>query len=158
MVRARPLALLAAGLVGFVLVLLALRWALSQAVTVPAPAIVPVLVGGFAVVVVVLGWRVRQFVRGKVSMDPIAASRVAALAVSAAFVGAIMAGVGIAQVVAVAGLTDAPAARGDAVVGAITAVTAVVLVVAGLLAQSWCELPDDGDEPDDEDPPANRAG
>lgn len=146
MVRARPSWLVATGLVGFVAALLLLRWAQTRGTLVPAPAVVPVLVGGFALVVLVLGWRVRQYVRGKTSMDAIAAARVAALAVSAAFVGALMVGIGVAQVVAVSGLTDAPAARTDAVVGAITAVLSAGLLVAGLLVQAWCRIREDDDE------------
>lgn len=143
MVKVRPLGLFVTALVGFVVVLLLLRWAQTQGIVVPAPAIVPVLVAGFAVVVLVLGWRVRQFVRQKASMDPIAASRVAALAVTAGYTGALMAGLGLAQVAAVAGFADAPAARSDALIGGATAACAVALAVIGLLVQRWCEVPDD---------------
>lgn len=146
MVRARPSWLVATGLVGFVVTLLVLRWAQTRGTLVPAQAVVPVLVGGFAVVVLVLGWRVRQYVRGKSSMDAIAAARVAALAVSAAFVGALMVGVGVAEVVAVVGLADAPAARTDALVGGVTALLAVGLLVAGLVVQAWCRIREDDDE------------
>lgn len=147
MVKVRPLGLFVTALVGFVVVLLALRWAQTQGIVIPAPGIVPVLILGFALVLLVLGWRVRQFVRGRASMDAIAASRVAALAVTAGYVGALLAGLGLAQVVAVAGFGQAPAARSDAVIGSLTAAASLALLACGLLVQAWCEIPDDDDDP-----------
>lgn len=153
--RARTLPLIVTGISTFVVVLLVLRWAQTRGTVIPASVMVPVLVGAFALVLLVLGWRVRQYVRGKTSMDPIAASRVAALAVSAAFVGSGMIGVGTAQVISVAGLASAPAARSDAILGITTAVLAIALLVAALVVQRWCTLPEDNDE---ERPPPGSTG
>lgn len=146
MIRARPLVLVAGAVVGFVIVLLGLAGARRLDLAVPAPTIVPALIAAFAVVLVVLGWRVRQFIRGRTSMDPIAASRVAALAVSGAFVGAVMIGVGLAQWVAALENSGAPLAQRDQVVGLVTAGLAAVLVVVGLVVQHWCEIPEDPDD------------
>mgnify|MGYP003419203050 CR=1 FL=1 len=141
----RPLTLVALATIAFALTLLTLRWAFSRGdVIVPAPIII-VLLAAFAVIVVALGWRVRSFVAGKVSMDAVAASRVAALAQSAAYVGALGIGLGLGQVAAVADRIDAPAARSDALVGGATGVAALALIVAALVAQNWCRVPKDDD-------------
>lgn len=145
MIKARALPLVGTAVSAFVVLLLALRWLQSGGIVLPPPAIIPVLVGAFVVVLLVLGWRVRSFVAGKSSMDAIAASRVAALAVSGAFVGAAMVGAGLAQVVALLDQLGAAAARSDVVVGAVTAALAVGLVVVALLVQRWCEVTDDDD-------------
>lgn len=151
MVKARPGGLIAAFLIGFAVVFVGLQFAQNQAVNIPAPAIIPVLLVGFAAVVGWLGWRVRQFIRGKTSMEPIAAARVAALAVTAAYVGALTTGVGLAEVLAVVDRIDAPAARGDATVGASTIIASAVLIATALLIQRWCEIPDDpGDQPEED--------
>lgn len=150
MIKARPLPLLVTGGVVFVVLLLVLRALQRSGVFVPPPAILPVLVGAFGVVLFVLGWRVRGYVAGQGSMDPIAASRVAALAVSGAFVGAAMTGAGLAQLGAVIDRLGAVAARSDALVGVVTAVLAVALVVVALVVQRWCEVHED-------DPPSAPA-
>lgn len=141
----RPLTLVAIATIGFTLALLALRWAQTRGHIVPPAPIVIVLLAAFAVIVLALGWRVRRFVAGKVSMDAVAASRVAALAQSAAYVGALAVGLGLGQVAAVLDRLDAPAARSDALVGGATGFAALILLVAGLLAQEWCRVPKDDD-------------
>ena len=145
MIKARPLPMLATAASVFVVLLLVLRVLQGNGVVVPPPPILPVLVGAFAVVLLVLGWRMRGYVAGKSSMDPIAASRVAALAVSGAFVGAAMTGAGLAQVVALLDQLGAAAARADVVVGSVTALLAAGLAVIALVVQRWCEVPDDDD-------------
>ncbi|TNU76717.1 DUF3180 family protein [Miniimonas arenae] len=147
MVRARPVGLIVAALIGFTVVFLVLQWASSRGTSVPAPLVVPILLLVGAVVVLALGWRVRQLVRGRGTMDAIAAARVAALAVTAALVGAAMVGAGAAQIAAVAAVADAPAARRDVLVGSATLVAALLCVAAGLLVQHWCRVPDDPDDP-----------
>lgn len=147
MVRARPFALVVTGLVGFVAVFLGLRLLNSRGGLFPAPVILPVLVAGFAVVLAVLGWRVRLYVRRKADMEPVAAARVAALAVSAAYVGALMVGVGIAEVLAVLGYRGSPLAHRDYIVGGTTALVSAVLLAVALLVQHWCRVGEGDDDP-----------
>ncbi|PWD50604.1 hypothetical protein C8046_08020 [Serinibacter arcticus] len=147
MERTRASHLLAIAVVGFVVTLLALRWLERAGRTVPPPSILIVLLAAFAAIVLALGWRVRRFVAGKVSMDAVAASRVAALAMSASYVGALAVGAGLGQTAAVLDRLGAPAARADALVGGGTAAAALACVVAGLVAQHWCRVPEDDDTP-----------
>lgn len=65
MIKARPLPMLATAVSVFVVLLLVLRVLQGNGVVVPPPAILPVLVGAFLVVLLVLGWRVRGYVAGK---------------------------------------------------------------------------------------------
>lgn len=151
MERTRPGTLAAVATVALVATVLVLRWLQGEGVIVARVPIVIVLLSAFAVIVAVLGWRVRRFVAGIVSMEPVAAARVAALAMTAAYVGAIGVGVGLGQVGAVIDQVGAPAARADALVGGGTAVAGLVCVIAGLLAQLWCRVPDDDDRDRDRD-------
>ena len=103
-----------------------------------------------AAVVVVLGWEVRRSVRGERTprINPLAAARIAVLAKAAVYGGAVLTGWYTALGLSV--LDDATGVRRERLLAAAAAaVASAVLVGAGLLAQRWCRLP-----PDDEDPDA----
>jgi hypothetical protein len=102
-----------------------------------------------AAVVLVLGWEVRRSVRGerKPPMNPLAAARVAVLSKAAVYAGAVLTGWYAALGLSV--LDDATGLRRERLLAsAAAAVASAVLVVAGLLAQRWCRLPPDDEDPD----------
>jgi len=102
-----------------------------------------------AAVVVVLGWEVRRSVRGerKPPMNPLAAARVAVLSKAAVYGGAVLTGWYAALGLSL--LDDATGVRRERLLtSAAAAVASAVLVGAGLLAQRWCRLPPDDDNPD----------
>jgi Protein of unknown function (DUF3180) len=104
-------------------------------------------IAAVAAVVAVLGWEVRRSVRGQRStpLDPLFAARVVVLAKAAVFGGAVLAGWYAAQGLVV--LSNVSGLRRERlVVAGVTALAAIVLTVAGFLAQRWCRLPED-DEP-----------
>ena len=113
----------------------------------PLPWFAAIAIAAVAAVVLVLGWEVRRSVRGQrnLPLDPLFAARVVVLAKAAIYGGGVLAGWYAAQALIlfsnVSGLR-----RERLVVAGVTALAAVVLTVAGLIAQRWCRLPDD-DEP-----------
>lgn len=118
-----------------------------------APLVVPPLVAAItavvvAVVVVAAAWPIRRSVRGSgTRVDPFHATRVVAFAKASALVGALFSGAMLGILVFL--LTRAvvlPALLVPAVAGL---VGSVLLLVGGLVAESFCLLP-----PDDEDPAA----
>ena len=148
MTRIRVVTLL--GLAGLGLVL---GWSLeaflvSRSLPVAVPpyvaAITAVVIGG---VVVAVAWPIRAAVRGRgPRVDPFHALRVLSLAKACALVGALLAGA-LAGVLAflltrsvVALALVAPAAAGLA--------GAVLLVAAGLVAESFCVIPPTDDDDD----------
>lgn len=120
-----------------------------------APAGILILAG----VVLLAGLEVRRWVTGRRErrLDPLVAARVAVLAKAAAYTGGMLIGWYLAQAVVV--LPDLVGDRRTRfVMSLISALTAVALAVAGLLAQRWCKRPDDEEglrkesqEEDDED-------
>ena len=114
----------------------------------PWPAALgPVVVG---VVVLVLARDVRRGVRGEKPagrrVDPLTAARVAVLAKASAYAGGVLTGWYAAQGVAL--LTQLTSGRRDRlIVAAVTGLACVFLAVAGLVAQRWCRLPPDDDQP-----------
>jgi hypothetical protein len=101
-----------------------------------------------AAVVVVLGWEVRRSVRGERTppMNPLAAARVAVLSKAGVYGGALLTGWYTALGLSV--LDDATGVRRERLLAsAAAAVASAVLVGAGLLAQRWCRLPPDDDNP-----------
>ncbi|PFG20610.1 DUF3180 family protein [Serinibacter salmoneus] len=138
---ARALPALALGSGSFALSLLVLMLLDTRGVTIPAPRILIVLLLGFALVLLWLGNRVRGFVRGRRSMEPIAAARVAALAVTAYYVSAVFIGHGAAWLASLMGSLGAPAARADAWVAVAMVVVSVLLFAVALLVLHWCRTP-----------------
>lgn len=133
-------ALLTAALAWFALDL----WTRQGGRLLPLPWFAAVAIAIVAAVVLVLGWEVRRSVRGQRStpLDPLFAARVVVLAKAAVFGGAVLAGWYAAQALVV--LSNVSGLRRDRlVVAGVTALAAVLLAVAGFIAQRWCRLPDD---------------
>ncbi|MCV2394994.1 DUF3180 domain-containing protein [Actinotalea sp. M2MS4P-6] len=111
------------------------------------PVLSTVVTLGIAAVVLAMGWNVRQFVKGKrPGTDPIVAARTVALATAAAYTGTLLTGWYAGHVLLVVG-DLAIAARRDVAIGAgVALLGAVVLTVAGLVAEHWCEVPPEDDD------------
>lgn len=125
-------------------------WSRQGGRTPPLSYVAAAAIAVVAAVVAVLGWEVRRSVRGerRPRMNPLAAARIAVLAKAAVYGGAVLTGWYAALGLSV--LDDASGVRRDRLLtAAAAAVASAVLVGAGLLAQRWCRLP-----PDDEDPDA----
>ncbi len=152
--RLRTLLLLAVGTaaVGWlVLRVLARRGHDVPAVPWPMVAVLVLL----ALVVFVMGWQVRQYLRGNnPALDPVRAARTAVLAKAACYAGALLTGWYAAQVLLVIDMLQIEAQRARAGAAALAALGAVVLVVAGLLAEWFCRIP----PPDDDSSEAARRG
>lgn len=105
-----------------------------------------------AAVVLALGWSVRQYLRGKrPALDPLRAARTAVLAKASCYTGALLAGWYLAQVLEVLGDLHIEAQRERAASAGLAVLGAVVLAVAGLLAESFCRIP----PPEDPEEPAS---
>lgn len=108
-----------------------------------------------AVIVVVLALPVRRATRSartaegsrqpaKRRVDPFYATRVVLIAKASAVAGAILAGAGVGVLVE---LLTRPVSSGATIWGAVAMLVAAVLVlVAGLVAESWCTVPPEDDE------------
>lgn len=119
------------------------------------PAITPPLtldlvLGTIGVVLVVLAVPVRRAVKATDGrrVDPFYALRVVVLAKSCALTGAVLAGVGIGFAVYL--LTRTVPALGSVGYSIGMAAGAVILLVAGLIAEEMCRIPPSDEEPDDE--------
>ncbi len=111
------------------------------------PVLSTVVTLGIAGLVLVMGWNVRQFVQGKrPGTDPIVAARTVALATAAAYTGALLTGWYAGHVLLVIGDLGIAARREVAIGAGVAMLGAVVLAIAGLVAEHWCEVP-----PDDQD-------
>lgn len=155
MTRTPPLVLVALGVisavVAFLLQLTLGAIGLSKLVPQLTLSVTLVLI---AVVVVALAWPVRRATRGarhpgdrpapKRRVDPFYATRVVLIAKASAVAGAILAGAGVGVLVE---LLTRPVSAAATVWGAVAMLVAAALVlVAGLLAESWCTVPPDDDE------------
>ncbi|MCB2177206.1 MAG: DUF3180 domain-containing protein [Actinomycetales bacterium] len=117
-------------------------------ILVAPPVLAAVVMLGIAAVIARLGWNVRQFVRGKrPGLDPLLAARTVVLATAAAYTGAILTGWYSGHVLVVLSRLGHPPLRDFAVVAGVCALSAVALVVVGLVAERWCEVP----PPEDDD-------
>jgi hypothetical protein len=99
------------------------------------------------VIVVLLAIPIRRAVRSKVRVhvDPFRAMRIAVLAKACSLVGGLLTGTGIGVVVYV--LTrPVPAASVSIWLSVVAAVSAVILMVGGLLAEFFCTLPPPKDD------------
>ncbi len=152
MTRTRPLLLVGLA-VGSAIVALLLQLGLGAAgmsKVVPQLTLAVTLVL-IAVIVVALAWPVRRATRGaaapgvpKRRVDPFYATRVVLIAKASAVAGAILGGAGVGMLVE---LLSRPVSAVSSVWGAVAMLVAAVLVlVAGLLAESWCTVPPEDDE------------
>ncbi|MEJ5944152.1 DUF3180 domain-containing protein [Pseudokineococcus basanitobsidens] len=119
----------------------------------PWTAVAAVLL--LAVAVLALGWPVRRWNRGHRDrpLDPLRAARTAVLGQASALAGAALLGWYLGQVAYLLPDVAYPLPRQSAVSLLVAAGASAVLLVAGLLVERWCRLPDDDDEP-----PTGAAG
>lgn len=122
----------------------------------PVPVLSAVVLTLLAAVVLVLGWQVRQVREGRrKGADPIVAARTVVLATAAAHTGALLTGWYAAHVLLVVGDLAIDARRDVAVSAGVAGGGALLLLVAGLVAERWCEIRDRDD--DDRDGPRGTA-
>lgn len=98
-----------------------------------------------AVIVVVLALPVRRATRGaeKRRVDPFYATRIVLIAKASAVAGAILGGAGVGMLIELLGR---PVSAASTIWGAVAMLVAAILVlVAGLVAESWCTVPPDDD-------------
>lgn len=140
--------LLLLALVTAAVVLVVLRLVESRGGTVLAiPALSAVVLALLAAVVLVLGWQVRQVREGRRrGADPIVAARTVVLATASAHTGALLVGWYAAHALLVAGDLGIDARREVAVSAGVAGTGALLLLVAGLVAERWCEVRDRDDE------------
>ncbi|WP_217181663.1 DUF3180 domain-containing protein [Streptomyces sp. AC495_CC817] len=121
--------------------------------------LLPVLLLIIAAAAIGLAWPVRRSVRTGVRIDPFRATRAVTLARASSLFGAIMAGFGAGLLAFLLSRPVAPQVGSTVAMIALIA-SAVVLVIAALVAEQLCTLPKDPDdsEPPDPDPSALGAG
>lgn len=116
-------------------------------VVVPVPALSGAGLLLLAAVMVDQGRHVRRLVAGRPSnLTPLQAARVAVLAKASALGGGGIAGYFAAQLVLTFDTLQSPGSRTQAWASGGALLACVVLVVVGLLVESWCRLPPDDDE------------
>lgn len=152
MSRTSPLPLAVAavlgGIAGFVLDLVLTNAARP---TFAPSSLLPVMLLLLSGGVIAVAWPVRRSVREGTRIDPFRAVRVATLARAASLLGAILTGFGGGLALFLLSRPVAPQV-GSMVVIVFLIVSAIVLVVAGLIAESFCTLPKDPDERQRDDP------
>ena len=115
----------------------------------PVPALASAVLLLIAALVMSLGWTVRQYTKGKrPGLDPLLAARTVVLATASTYTGALLSGWYGGQVLIVLRDLAFPARRAVAVSAGAALVCAVLLAVAGLVVERWCEVrPGDPDDP-----------
>lgn len=104
-----------------------------------------------AVLLLFFGRSVRRLVEGETTrLDVLRAARVAMLAKASALGGAVLLGYFGAQLLIAWTNISAPALRDHALAAGAAALASAVLVVIGLVVESWCRMP----PPDEEAEPA----
>jgi len=108
-----------------------------------------VLLAAIAVVVALLGLRVRRWVGRGERVDPLGATRTLVLGQAAAVAGAALAGYLTASLALALTRLPAPEPRSVAVASALGLLAAASMAVAGMVTQWCCRVPpdDDGDPP-----------
>ncbi len=110
-------------------------------------ALLPVLLILLALAVLAFAWPIRRSVRGvsAARVDPFRAVRVASLAKASSLLGALIAGFGGGLLVFL--LSRPVSAQVGSIVAMVVLIaSAVVLVVAALVAEHFCTLPKDPDD------------
>ena len=110
--------------------------------------LLPVLLLLIAAASLGVAWPVRRSVRSGIRIDPFRALRAATLARASSLVGAIMAGFGAGLLVFLLSRPVEPQVGSTVAMLALIG-SAIVLVIAALVAEQFCTLPKD---PDDSEP------
>lgn len=137
---------------------LALRWWADGGHELPMlPWTAPGVMAVLAAAVLVSGWQVRQWTRGRRErpLDPLRAARTVLLAKAAQYAGALLSGWYAAQALVVVPTVDVEPRRDLLVRGLVSLLAAVVLWVVGWVVERWCRVPVDDDR--DRPPPGGAA-
>ncbi|MDQ0726773.1 DUF3180 domain-containing protein [Microbacterium sp. W4I20] len=110
--------------------------------------LLPVLLLLIAAAALGVSWPVRRSVRSGIRIDPFRALRAATLARSSSLLGAIMAGFGVGLLVFLLSRPIDPQVGSTVAMLALIG-SAIILVIAALVAEQFCTLPKD---PDDSEP------
>ena len=110
----------------------------------PTPTLVALLAGAMFVTVLTVRPRLRRKPGAK-PLPPLVAARFAALALASSRVGAALAGGYLGFVLALSPELDTDYGRERAILAALTALASVALVVAALLLERACRIPEDGE-------------
>ena len=139
------IAFVLAGAVGGYLIDLAIVSGGGNAIV--PPLSLPITLVGVAALVVAFAWPIRRAVKGKATkhLDPFRAMRTAVLAKACSLSGALLVGAGVG--VGAYLLTRDVLPGGNAILlTALATAGAVVLLVAGLVAELFCTLPPGDDD------------
>lgn len=146
--RTRPTTLIGLGVGGLVIGFLAELAASSMGVPVFIPPLtLPITLLAVAVIVVAFAVPIRRAVRGRSvrRIDPFQATRIVVLAKACSLSGALLTGAGIG-VGAYLLTRDVLPGNNALLLTALATVGAVVLLVAGLIAELFCTLPPGDDD------------
>jgi hypothetical protein len=156
MKRTRPTSLIGLGVLGLVVGFLGEFAAASSGLAVFVPPLtLPITLVAVAIIVVAFAVPIRRAVRGRSSrrIDPFQATRIVVLAKACGLSGALLTGAGIGILLFIFTRDVLPASNA-VLLSALGTAGAVVLLIAGLVAEYFCTLPPDDK---DDDPEAARA-
>ena len=154
--RTRPTSLIGLGVLGLVVGFLGELAASGTGVAVFIPPLtLPITLVAVAIIVVAFAIPIRRSVRGRSSrrIDPFQATRIVVLAKACSLSGALLTGAGAGILIYILTRDVLPASNAVLLTSLGTA-GAVILLVAGLIAEFFCTLPPDDK---DDDPEAARA-
>ncbi|WP_062203809.1 DUF3180 domain-containing protein [Demequina salsinemoris] len=132
---------------------LALAWALgalllgrgNPPVTVPLSLPLGCLIAGG--IAIWTGWTVRSYQRGdRHHLAPLRALRTAAFAQACAYTGAVLGGVFGGYALSLLAYWDHAPRRQVAIEAFVAAGAALLMLVAGIVAERWCRIDDDSDD------------
>ena len=146
--RLRTLLLLAGVAFALVTVLLQLRLAGGGSTAAP-PVLTLVVTALMAVGTLAVAWPIRRWNSGDRdrAINPLRAARTVALAKAAAMAGAVLAGGWSAFVVLALPLATVEAQAERALLSGLAVLASLGLTVAGLVAERWCMIPPEDDDP-----------
>jgi hypothetical protein len=148
MKRTRPTSLIGLGVLGLVVGFLGEFAAASSGLAVFVPPLtLPITLVAVAIIVVAFAVPIRRAVRGRSSrrIDPFQATRIVVLAKACGLSGALLTGIGIGIGAYLLSRDVLPG--GNAILlTALTTAGAVILLVAGLVAELFCTLPPGDDD------------
>ncbi len=143
---------------------LVLAWALGALLLgrgnppVAVPLSVPIgclIAGGIALAT---GWTVRSYQRGdRRHLEPMRALRTAAFAQACAYTGAVLGGVFGGYALSLLAYWGHAPRRQVAIEAFVAAGAAVLMLIAGVIAEHWCRIDEDSDDPSGTDAGAAPA-
>ncbi|MFE4467716.1 DUF3180 domain-containing protein [Leifsonia sp. NPDC056824] len=154
--RTRPTSLIGLGVLGLVVGFLGEFAAAGAGLAVFIPPLtLPITLVAVAIIVVAFAIPIRRAVRGRSSrrIDPFQATRIVVLAKACSLTGALLTGAGAGILIYILTRDVLPASNAVLLTSLGTA-AAVILLVAGLVAEFFCTLPPDDK---DDDPETARA-